>query len=89
MSRTFHHRIVRRSRKRHRCTWCAEGIEVGQPYHSYRWVSDGDAGTVHMHPECYSAMEQAAKDDPWGTWSPGDFARGSTQQPNSSEIPNS
>ncbi len=89
MSRTFNHRIVKRSRKQHECSWCAEDIKVGQPYYSYRWVADGcDAGSVQMHPECYSAMEQAAKDDPWFTWSLGDFARGSTQ-PNSSEIPNS
>jgi hypothetical protein len=84
VSRTFHHRTVKRSRRQHECTWCAEGIEVGQPHYSYRWVADGcDAGTVRMHPECYAAMEQAAKDDPWFSWSPGDFARGSTAEPNS------
>jgi hypothetical protein len=88
MSRTFHHRTVKRSRKWHRCSWCAEGIEVGQPYRAYRFAVDGETWTVHMHPECYSAMERAFKDDPWFTWGPGDFARGSTQQPNSSEIPN-
>jgi hypothetical protein len=33
---TFHRQSVKRSRKRRRCTWCAESIEIGQPYESYR-----------------------------------------------------
>jgi hypothetical protein len=77
MSRTFHHKSVKRSRKRRRCTWCAKSIEIGQPYESYRWVADGEAGTVRIHPECLAARDRVAKEAGGDfCWSPGDFERG-------------
>ena len=45
------------ARKRHRCTWCSEGIAAGETYK--RWVSfdlDGVA-TSKMHPECLEAFD--------------------------------
>ena len=74
---TFHRQSVKRSHKRRRCAWCAEAIEIGQPYESYRWADGSDAETVRMHPECLAAMGKVATDEGGCfTWSPGDFERG-------------
>ena len=80
MSETFHHSSVQRSRKERQCDWCAEKIEVGQPYESYRWADGSDGGTVRMHPECYAAMRQESQDNPGVEWFAGDFVRGSTME---------
>lgn len=78
---TFHEQSVKRSRKRRQCTWCAEIIKIGQPYESYRYAEGGDVGHVVLHPECMAAMEQMTKIEKYGfEWSPGDFARGSTDE---------
>ena len=79
---TFHEQSVKKSRKRRRCTWCAEIIEIGQPYRSYRFADGGDIGHVVLHPECMDAMDAMAKREKWGfEWSPGDFRRGSIDEP--------
>ena len=80
MSETFHHSSVKRSRKQRHCDWCAEMIEIGQPYESYRWADGSDGGTVRMHPECYKAMGAKGELEPDLEWSPGDFVRGSTME---------
>jgi hypothetical protein len=78
---TFHRQSVKRSRKRRQCTWCAESIEIGQPYESYRWSDAGDAVTVRMHPECLAAMDRVAKEAGGDfCWSPGDFERGESSE---------
>lgn len=78
---TFHEQSVKRSRKRRQCTWCAERIEIGQPYESYRFADGGDIGHVVLHPECMVAMQEMAKIEKYGfEWSPGDFARGSINE---------
>jgi hypothetical protein len=80
MSETFHHHSVKRSRKQRHCDWCAEKIEIGQPYESYRWADGSDGGTVRMHPECYAAMQEKCRVESDLEWSPGDFVRGSTME---------
>jgi hypothetical protein len=77
--RTFQHQSVKKSRKRRRCDWCGETIEVGQPYDSYRFAISGDAGTVRMHPECLEASGEVAKQEGgWLEWTVGEYRRGST-----------
>ncbi len=77
--RTFQHQSVKKSRKRRRCDWCGELIDVGQPYDSYRFATFGDAGTVRMHPECLTASgEMARQEGGWFEWFPSEFKRGST-----------
>ncbi len=45
---------VAAARKAHRCTWCGQDIEAGQPYE--RWASYDDAAFQNkMHPECAEA----------------------------------
>jgi len=61
-----------KSRKRRRCTWCWQFIEPGEHYKRYRTYDGDDSGTVTMHPECFDAMRQAARDDGgWIQWTPG------------------
>lgn len=80
MADTFHEQSVARSRKVRQCHWCAEKVEVGQPYKSYRFRDCGDIGYVAVHPECYDAMhEMASMEGGWFEWSIGDFKRGSTE----------
>jgi hypothetical protein len=68
---------IKRSRKRRRCDWCYELIEIGQPYRRWRWFSYGDASTVRVHPECDEARLTMHKLDRYfEEWSPGDFSRG-------------
>lgn len=58
--------------KIHRCGWCWQRIEVGTKYKRYRLYDDGAASTVKMHPECYDAMQAAAKEEGgWIEWTPG------------------
>ena len=79
--RTFQYQSVARSRKRRQCDWCGEMIDIGQPYDSYRFALSGDAGTVRMHPECFAASGEVAKQEGvWFSWDFGDFRRGSTEQ---------
>jgi hypothetical protein len=66
--------IVKSAKKIHRCSWCANKIEVGESYKKYRYFDGGDAGTVKLHPECYDAMKEC--DDLDDQFSPGDNPRG-------------
>ena len=60
------------ARKRHRCTWCWQFIEIGDQYARYRYYDGGDVGTVRMHPECHGAMqEEAADEGGFIEWTPG------------------
>jgi len=78
--RTFWHQSVTKSRKRRRCDWCGEMIDIGQPYDSYRFATSGNAGTVRMHPECLEASDEMAKQGGgWIEWDIGEFRRGSTE----------
>lgn len=60
------------AQKQHRCAWCWQLIEPGDTYSRYRFYDGGDAGTVKMHPECHSAMQEEARQE-GGTleWTPG------------------
>ena len=61
-----------KARKRHGCDWCAKAIEVGAEYRRYRWFSYGAARTVRTHPECFDAMQDAAREEGgWFEWTPG------------------
>jgi len=75
MRTMFHEKSIAAARKEHNCSWCGELIEVGQPYNSYRL----EEMTVKMHPECYTALGEAADEEGgWIEFCPGDFSRGCT-----------
>ena len=64
---------IKAARKRHRCTWCWERINVGDTYKRYRMFDGGDAQTIRMHPECLGAREAAAEEEGgWYEWIPGE-----------------
>ena len=53
-----------------------ETIEPGDTYLRYRFFDCGDAGTVKMHPECYEAMQEEAKQEGgFMEWTPGEHER--------------
>lgn len=54
---------VKAARKPHRCSWCAERIEVGAPYKRYRYFDGGDAGTVKLHPECSDILDETVREE--------------------------
>lgn len=54
---------VKAAKKQHRCDWCPEKIEAGQPYARYRWFGDDGPAVVKMHPECYDAMQECAREE--------------------------
>lgn len=49
---------TRKARKQHRCTYCAEQIEVGEKYYRWMSVNEGKAFTNKMHPECLDFSEE-------------------------------
>ena len=79
--RAFHPQSVKASRKRRKCDWCGEMIEIGQPYDSHMWSAYGDTTRIVMHPECKAAAgELAAKDGGFVEWMTGEFKRGSIDE---------
>lgn len=71
--------------KPHRCHWCGERIEKGQPATKVAGVWDGDFGQSYYHPECdavlqsmdWKELEQNGVDD---AFEEGLFKRG-TKEP--------
>ena len=80
--RIFHDQSVKKSQKRRQCDWCGEAIEIGQPYHSHRFASEGGAGTATMHPECNVAANKLAASRRHGVlwYDIGDYKRGSINE---------
>lgn len=62
-----------RARKRHRCFFCDEWIEVGERYNRRTGINDG-WWIMHMHPEC----DKATSD--WKDWDYETFEQGSLQR---------
>lgn len=61
-----------KARKAHRCEWCWQRIDEGTGYKRYRYYNSGEVGTVKMHPECYVAMLEAAREEGgYIEWVPG------------------
>jgi hypothetical protein len=74
------YRLIRhgdvKTRKRHRCEWCNEVIDIGSTVPSRTYFWEGAIQTAYMHPECWKAMESADQQDLEEGWTPGDFERG-------------
>ena len=50
------------AKNNHRCDWCWELINKGETYKRYRWYDGGEASTVKMHPECFEASGELARE---------------------------
>ena len=46
------------ARKRHRCVWCGEFIEIGERYTHEKSVYDGGMQDHKWHNECVSAFRE-------------------------------
>lgn len=55
---------VKASRKAHRCYWCLQMIEVGQPKVTTSGKFEGDFLFTRFHPECYKALERWQRENP-------------------------
>lgn len=53
-------RFVKSCRKRHRCYWCNEWIEIGESCWKHVDLVDGEIADFHFHPEC----EDSYRTDP-------------------------
>jgi hypothetical protein len=68
---------IKAARSEHRCSWCAERIDIGTPYQRYRYYEGGDAGTVKLHPECNTALEETVREEGFDyEFFPGENPRG-------------
>ena len=67
--------VTREARKPTRCHWCWESIAKGESHQTYTQFSDGRASTTRMHPECYEAMQDYAREVEYYAreveWAPG------------------
>lgn len=68
---------IKAAKKNHRCSWCGQQIDTGQPYERWRWFDGGDASTVKVHPECCLAVDEWAQAG-GEEFSMGDSPRGCT-----------
>lgn len=68
---------IKAARKKHRCCWCWEHIEVGNSYVRFRYFDGGDASTSRLHPECDAAAQRMAQVEGYDfEYTPGQFNRG-------------
>lgn len=64
--------VMRRARKPTRCRWCWEAIAKGESHQTYTQFGDGRVSTTRLHPECYDAMTEAAREEGgYFEWTPG------------------
>lgn len=82
-------RAIAKTRKPHRCCWCAEVIPQGSSAVYTVNKSNGDFSTGHWHDECHAAYNRMSNkefDDVQDGWMEGDFQRGKTPRENWGEA---
>lgn len=62
-------------RKKHRCEWCAEWVELKERCFYRVYIFEGEFNHGWMHCECKLMMEKTPHDDLIDGWNPGDFDR--------------
>lgn len=68
---------IKAAKKQHKCDWCPESIDAGEPYKRYRFFGDAGPAVVKMHPECYDAMQEVADEEGgYLEWTPHESPRG-------------
>jgi hypothetical protein len=68
---------IKAAKSAHRCSWCAERIDIGTTYMRYRYFNGGDAGTVKLHPECNAVLDKTIREEGGDyEFAPGDNPRG-------------
>ena len=62
MSEILQHTWIKKTKKPHRCMWCAQVIEAGSAATYNAGVFDGDFSAYHMHPECEAAKDSLTRE---------------------------
>ena len=65
-SNFFSEKLIKKSRKPHKCECCYSSIPIGQPYISGAGVYDNDFFTVKMHEQCRKIHSSEANKSYWG-----------------------
>lgn len=65
-------RLIKKSRKFHRCFWCAEIINEGSSYYDVASKWEGNFWSGKFHTECYNAWSKTCD----GEFTPGEYKRG-------------
>jgi hypothetical protein len=74
-------RRVQRTRRPHRCCWCAESIPAGSGVWRNTVADPQGLYTHYWHDECHNAascMSKSDREDCYDGWNAGDFDRGMT-----------
>ena len=68
-------KYIKAARLSHRCSWCGQPIDIGQPYIRWRYFGD-EPTTCKVHPECHEVIMEDAYE--WGNeeWTLYDHPRG-------------
>lgn len=60
---SFHDSKTVKSKKKHRCVFCGQGIAVNESYIRSTGVYEGDFYSHASHPECEKQFQEDAKKD--------------------------
>jgi hypothetical protein len=71
-------RWIKKTRKPHSCLWCDKRIETGSAAYHASGVFEGDFWSGHHHPECAAAIDSQTWQERQDGYSPGECARGRT-----------
>ena len=55
--------IGKKARKRHKCFWCGDPIQLGEPYSYWGWASDGGVERIKVQPECEIAWQATCNNE--------------------------
>ena len=64
------------TRKKHRCGWCGELINISDQAQYRAYVFDGDFISEWQHPECHAAMKESDPLVSADGWEEGENERG-------------
>lgn len=76
MSYTLISEVAHVARKRHRCIWCNEQIQIGTRYIRERSFFDGEPQSHKWHPECRDAAIAG-----WNAGDDAEFYPGENERP--------
>ena len=62
MSKILQHTWIKKTKKTHRCMWCAQVIEAGSAATYNAIIFDGEFSAYHMHPECEAAKDSLTRE---------------------------
>ena len=76
MSELFVNTPVKAIRKKRRCAWCGESMQVGEPAVKNSQVFEGEFNCFYLHPECSKALDESDFNEIMDGWQPWEQKRG-------------